>query len=316
MAQIFSTKSSAAGLSIASNALVVSLELAAGILTGSMSIISGAINSVLDLFAAIITFFSVRGADKPADERHSFGHGKLENIGGIIEAVLIFVAATWIIFEAVGRIVRGARVELLEVGIGIMLASMVINILVSRHLLRVARATDSIALEADARHLIADVYISVGVLLGLVTVRLTDINILDSLIALGVAVLILRTAYILTRRSFPGLMDVRLPFTEETEIRKSIAEHCGELVGFHALRTRKSGAERHIDLHLVMAKYMHLEEAHQMADHLEEDIKAKLPRASVTIHLEPCGEGCEQCPVVSCAERKGGTVTRGFRFLL
>lgn len=224
----------------------------------------------------------------------------MENISGTIEAVLIFVAAAFIVYEATKRIVVGAAVEYLSIGIGVMAASVVVNILVSRHLLRIARETDSIALEADARHLTTDVYTSLGVLGGLVVVRITGLNILDPILALGVALFILKTAYDVTRRAFPPLIDVRLPEDEEALIASCIIEHYGELLGFHELRTRKAGRERQIDLHLVVAKKASVEEAHSLCDHLENDIKRKLPYATVMIHIEPCEMACEQCPSSYC----------------
>ncbi|MFQ5826426.1 MAG: cation diffusion facilitator family transporter [Dehalococcoidia bacterium] len=287
---MFSTKTGAAGLSILSNSILILLKLVVGILMGSVSVIAEAIHSLLDLVAALIAFFGIRVAARPPDEQHPFGHGKVENLSAAAEALLILVAAGFVIREAVDRLITGARVELVEVGMGVMLVSVVVNILVSRRLFRVARATDSVALEADARHLTVDVYTSGGVLLGLLAVRLTGLHILDPIIALGVALIILKAAYDVTRKSFGGLLDEKLPPEEEELVRAAITEHVGELMGFHELRTRKSGSTRYIDLHLVMANEVTLEQAHDMCDHLEEDIKARLPNASVTIHCEPASE--------------------------
>jgi len=172
----------------------------------------------------------------------------------------------------------------------------VVNIIVSRHLLRIARDSDSIALEADARHLTADVYTSLGVLAGLVLVQVTGLNILDPIIAIGVAIFILRAAYSLTRRAFPPLIDIRLPEDEEELIVSTMSEHMGELVGFHELRTRKAGSERYIELHMIMARDASIERAHSLCDHLEEDIKSRLPNIHVTIHVEPCEMECDTCP--------------------
>ena len=292
---MFKTKTSAAGLSVISNTLLILLKVVAGILSGSVSVIAEAIHSGIDLVAAGIAFISLRIAGRPADAEHPFGHGKVENISGTIEAGLIFVAAAFISYAAIDRIITGAVVEYLIIGIAVMAVSVVANILVSRHLLRIARETDSIALEADARHLTTDVYTSLGVLAGLVVVQITGLNILDPIIALAVALFILRAAYNVIRRAFPPLVDVKLPEDEEALVASSIREHLGELVGFHQLRTRKAGSERYIDLHLVMAKNASLEEAHRLCDHLEEDIKSKLLNASVTIHVEPCQMECEEC---------------------
>jgi cation diffusion facilitator family transporter len=287
---MFSTKTGAAGLSILSNSILIVLKLVVGILMGSVSVIAEAIHSLLDLVAALIAFFGIRVADRPPDEQHPFGHGKAENLSAAVEALLILVAAGFVIREAVNKIISGARVELVEMGMGVMLISVVANILVSRRLFRVAKASDSVALEADARHLTVDVYTSGGVLLGLLAVRLTGLHTLDPIIALGVALIILKAAYDVTRKAFGGLLDEKLPLEEEELVSAAITEHVGELVGFHELRTRKSGSMRYIDLHLVMAKEVTLEQAHDMCDHLEEDIKARLPNASVTIHCEPASE--------------------------
>jgi len=279
-----------------SNTMLILLKVVAGILSGSISIIAEAIHSSIDLVAAVIAFVSLRIAGRPADWGHPFGHGKVENVSGTIEAGLIFVAAAFIIYYAIAKIIEGVVIEYVTVGIAVMAVSVVVNILVSRHLLRIARETDSIALEADARHLTTDVYTSLGVLVGLILVRITGLNILDPIIALGVALFILRAAYDVTRRAFPSLIDVRLPEDEETVIASCISEHFGELVGFHEMRTRKAGSERYIDLHLVMARDASVEEAHKLCDHLEEDIKSRLANTSVTIHVEPCEMECEECP--------------------
>ena len=293
---MFRTKTGAAGLSVLSNTLLILLKLVAGILSGSVSIIAEAIHSGIDLLAALIAFVCLRIAGKPADREHPFGHGKVENVSGTIEAVLIFVAAIFIIYQAINRIIAEAIVEYLSIGIAVMAISVVVNIIVSRHLLRIARDSDSIALEADARHLTADVYTSLGVLAGLVLVQVTGLNILDPIIAIGVAIFILRAAYSLTRRAFPPLIDIRLPEDEEELIVSTMSEHMGELVGFHELRTRKAGSERYIELHMIMARDASIERAHSLCDHLEEDIKSRLPNIHVTIHVEPCEMECDTCP--------------------
>ena len=178
--------------------------------------------------------------------------------------------------------------------------------LVSRRLHKIADSTDSVALEADAWHLTTDVYTSLGVFVGLIIVRLTHLTILDPIIAIGVALLIFRAAWNITRKSMGGLVDVRLPQAEEDIIAASITEHLGEITGFHELRTRKSGSQRYIDLHLVLPKSVTLEEAHKLCDHLEGDIKSKLSNGLVTIHCEPCeqaenGTCPADCPVIDCS---------------
>ncbi|MFA5054873.1 MAG: cation diffusion facilitator family transporter [Dehalococcoidia bacterium] len=295
---MFGTKTSAAGLSVLSNTLLIVLKLTAGILSGSVSIIAEAIHSANDLIAALIAFFSIRMASKPADSQHPYGHGKIENISGTIEAILIFIAAGFIVYEAIDKIINKAEVEKLWLGIGIMAVSAVVNLFVSRHLLRVAHRDDSIALEADGRHLTVDVFTSAGVALGLLVVELTGLNILDPIIAIAVALLILKMAYDLTKKAFPPLIDSKLPEDEERLVALCVEEHIGplgEAVGFHKLRTRKSGSERYVELHLVMASDGSIEQAHNLCDHLEGDIMSKLPNAHVTIHVEPCDHECDEC---------------------
>jgi len=293
---MFRTRTSAAGLSIVSNTTLIAIKLAAGILSGSVSIIAEAIHSFIDLVAAVIAFISLRIASRPADREHPFGHGKAENISGTVEAVLIFVAAGFIIYEAVDRIINEKAIDFVPAGIAVMAVSVVVNVFVSRHLLRISRKTDSIALEADARHLTTDVWTSLGVMVGLVVVQVTKQNILDPIVAICVALFIMKTAYDVTRRAFPPLMDVRLPEDEEALIESCIKEHVGEVAGFHQLSTRKAGSERHIKLHLVMSANTSVEDAHDLCDHLEEDIKSKLLNVSVTIHVEPCDKECDKCP--------------------
>jgi cation diffusion facilitator family transporter len=300
---MLATKAKAAAVSVVSNSLLILLKVVAGLLTGSISLIAEAIHSMMDLVAAIIAFISVQISDRPADERHPFGHGKVENISGVVEAVLIFIAAGIIIYEAVKRLITGATLELVEIGIGVMAVAIVVNILVSRYLLKVSRATDSLALEADARHLTTDVMTMAGVLVGLAIVRLTGLNIVDPITAILVTLLIMKTAYAITKKSFGGLVDVKLPEAEESVIKSCILEHSGKVVAFHELRTRKAGSQRYIDLHLVMPRNANVEEAHRMCDHLEEDIESRLPRINVTIHVEPCTIECEQCSI-SCVLRK------------
>ena len=300
---MFSTRSGAAKLSLVVVIGLIVLKVVVAVITGSISILAQAVDSFLDLFAMAITLFAVGMAIRPADEEHPFGHGKVENIAAIVQAVLIFAAVGLIIYSAVHRITVGVALELTEAGIGIMLVSIMVSIFLSRHLLRVSRATDSIALEASARNIAADVYSAAGVLAGLVLIRFTGLNILDPIIALLVALLILKVAYDVLRKSFGGLIDVRLPKREEGEIMSCIMQHGGELVGFHKIRTRKAGSQRHIDLHLVMPRNASLEEAHRICDHLEQDIETRLTYTSVTIHVEPCSIECDQCSV-SCSLRR------------
>jgi len=299
---IIASKSYAAKLTLIVVIGLIVLKVAVVVITGSISILAQAVDSSLDLLAIVVTFVAIRIATKPADEEHPFGHGKVENIAAMVQAALIFAVGGWIIYSAVQRIITGARVELAEAGIAVMLVSMIASIFLSRYLFKVAKAVDSVALQANAQNIAVDVYSAAAVLAGLVAVRFTGLNILDPIIALAVAALILKTGYDVLINSFGGLIDTRLPEAEESVIRACIIKYNYRMVAFHDLRTRKAGSYRYIDLHLVMPKNESVEEAHRVCDHLERDIKSKLPRAHITIHVEPCATECDQCSV-SCTLR-------------
>jgi len=296
---MFSTRKGAAKLSLAVIFGLIVLKVAVAIITGSLSIFAQAADSFLDLFAMAVIFFAVGIAAKPADEKHPFGHGKVESIAAITQAMLILTAGGLIIYSAVRRIISGATIELAEAGIGVMLISMIVSIFLSRHLLRVSRATDSIALESSARNITADVYSAAAVLGGLIAVYFTGLSILDPIIALLVVLFILKAAYDILRKSVSELADTKLSEAEEDAIRLCFQEYEGELVGFHKLRTRRAGSQHYVDLHLVVPKDATVEEAHQLSDYLEEEIEARLPNTSITIHVEPCTLECDQCPI-SC----------------
>ncbi len=301
---MFSGRSGAARLSVIVVVGLIAVKVAVGAITGSLSVLAQAIDSFLDLFAVSITFLALRIADRPADAGHPFGHGKAENIAAIIQAVLIFIAGGSIIYSAVRRAQTQAVLEMTEAGIGVMAFSIIVSILLSRHLLKVARQEDSAALEANARNIAADVYSAAAVLVGLIVVRVTGITIIDPILAGLVALFILKVAFDVLRKSSGGLVDAKLPEDEEQLIQVAITEHLGgEIVSFHKLRTRKSGNQRYIDLHLVMPKHITIEEAHNMCDHLEKDIEEKLIRTDVTIHVEPCDDDCDACDL-TCEERK------------
>ncbi|MCK8519057.1 cation diffusion facilitator family transporter [Methanoculleus sp. 7T] len=309
-------KQKTARLSVASNTFLVATKLAVGVAIGSVGIISEAIHSAIDLIAAVVAYFSVRQSARPPDECHTFGHGKYESISGLLEAILILVAAVMIINEAVRNLLGGEEtlnVEALGLGIAVMLLSAGVNLYVSSRLMAVAKKTESIALESDAWHLRTDVYTSAGVVAGLILIKLTGIVMLDSFVALGVAAIILKAAFDLIRRSFEDLVDRSLPPEEEARIREIISEHCTAVISFHRLRTRRSGPNRFVDLHMVVPKSATLEEAYGIVKHIETDVKQEFPRTSVTIRVQPCtGEDCLACGVLAaCPECEHLTLHEG-----
>jgi len=294
---MLATKENTAKLSIFAIFFLIAMKVVASIVTGSIAIRADAIHSAIDLVGAIVGFIGIKIAGRPPDRQHPFGHGKAENVAGVVIAALIFIAAGTIAYQAITRLISGATVELVTVGIYVTAAAIVINLAISWYTMRVARATDSVALEATARDLLADVLSSAAVLVGLILVRLTGIALLDPIVALLVAIIIFRTAFLTMKKSFGGLIDTRLPRPEERKIIACLREHGGQLVGFHKIRTRKAGSQRYIDFHLVVPKDVSVEEAHQLCDELEREIETKLSYTSVTIHIEPCDGKCQQCSI-------------------
>jgi cation diffusion facilitator family transporter len=300
---MFSGSRGAARLSLIVVIGLIVVKVAVAAITDSLSILAQAVDSFLDLFAVGVTFLAVHIAAKPADTEHPFGHGKAENIAAIIQAVLIFLAGGSIIYTAVQRARINTPLEMTEDGIAVMAVSVVASILLSRYLWRVARQEDSTALAANARNIAADVYSAAAVLIGLIIVRLTGLDVIDDILAGIVALFILKVGFDVLRNSFGGLVDVKLPEEEENTIKEAIMEHFGgEVVSFHKLRTRKAGNQRYIDLHLVMPRHISIEAAHLMCDHLEKDMKRRLPRTDITIHVEPCDGACQACDL-KCEKR-------------
>jgi len=292
-------KEKTARLSVVSNSGLVLMKFIIGFAIGSVSIISEAIHSSMDLIAAVIAFFSVRKSAEPPDALHEFGHGKFEDISGLVEALLIFIAAILIIWEALQKLLGEPselfKPELLMYGIAVMGISALANWFVSQRLMKVAKQSESIALESDAWHLRTDVYTSLGVFFGLILIRLTGITLFDPLIALGVALVIMKAAYDLTRRSLSDLIDHSIPQSDEQRIKEIICDHASSYAGFHDLKTRRSGPEIFIEFHLVVPGTVSVLQSHDLSDHLESDLIIEFPRANITIHIEPCNEGCTRC---------------------
>lgn len=301
-------KVSAASLSVASNTMLIVLKTASGIAMGSISMISEAAHSGVDLVAAMIAFFSVRTSGKPADKDHPFGHGKIENLSGAVEALLIFLAAGWIVIEAVGRIMHPSPVTAVGWGVIVMLASCLVNLAVSHRLFTVGKKTESLALVADAWHLRTDVYTSAAVMFALGVIwagrRVTpaiDLHWVDPAAALVVSVLILRAAWDLTLKSARDLLDSTLPEREMSRIRDLILKKFPDVHGFHKLKARRSGHVRFVEFHMVVNPEMSVDHSHRITDDITREIKDLFPDTVVTIHVEPCDGRCDR----ECEENCG-----------
>ena len=283
-------KKRVARLSIFSNTFLVFMKLGAGLAVGSISMISEAVHSAVDLIASAIAYISVKKSAVPPDMCHEYGHGKFEDMSGIIEALLIVVASTIILYEAVMNLVSGHEIaseQLLSAGIAVMLISTIMNLYVSTKLFSVAKDTGSIALESDAWHLRTDVFTSAGVMVGLILIRITGFVQFDAIIAIGISFVILHAAYDLIKRSFAHLTDRSLPDDEMEEIREVLMRFCGNNVSFHAIRSRRAGPDRFVEFHLTVPGDSSVNDSHELTDRIEAALKSKLGRIFVTIHVEP-----------------------------
>lgn len=288
-------------LAIASNMALILLKLAVGLVSGVISIVSEAAHSAVDLVASLVAFFAVRQSEKPPDDRYTYGYGKVENVSGISESLLMMIAAAWIAYEAVEKLYSPKAPVYIEYGMVVMGLSVIVNWYVSGKLSKAAGQTGSQALEADALHLRSDVWTSLGVLAGLAAIKMTGFYWLDPVIAIVVAMVIFVSAYSMMQKSLRELTDASLS-PEDNEIIHTIIGRHPEIVSFHRLRTRRSGSHRLIDVSIVLSKEMNIDKAHGICDAIEADIAGVFAPCDTVIHLEPCSLGLS--PIAALTSRK------------
>lgn len=279
-----------AAVSIVSNTVLILIKVLAGILSGSISVLSEALHSFADLSASCLAYFSVSKSAKPADDDHPFGHGKYEDLAGFIEAILIILTALYILFVACEKIItHGGNYEIhTTIGILIMCLSVVVNWVISSYLDKIAKKTDSIALKTDSEHLRADIYSSLGIILGLIAVKVTGLNILDPIIAIFVAAIILKTGIKLTKQSSNNLLDGSLPKEDKGKIDEALKSFGAHgVIGAKQIRTSKSGSKRLIQMTIFLPSGMTLLEAHNICDEIETQIRKNLKNCDIIIHAEP-----------------------------
>lgn len=286
-----SKRAKIAVLSVISNSLLIVLKITAGVLSGSVSIISEAIHSSIDLLAALIAFFSIRASMKPADKEHPYGHGKIENLSGSVEGLLIFAAALLILREAVEKLLHPAKfnASYAIAAFLVMAFAGVVNIVVSSILYKTAREEDSIALEADALHLRTDVFTSFGVAGSVLFIMATGNRFLiaDPIVAIAVALLILKEAFELIKKALNPLLDSSLSEDDNAKIAAVMEHYKNAIVDYHQLRTRRAGPEKYVEFHMTVNRRLTVEESHQLSDKIENDLQKALLNASVSIHIEP-----------------------------
>lgn len=276
-----------AWLSIAAAIATILMKTAAYLMTGSVGLLSDAVESVVNLAGALMALSMLKLAAQPADTKHTFGHSKAEYFSSVVEGILILVAAGGIAYTAIERIIHPQPLE--QVGIGILVCTVAsaVNFVVARVLMKAAKAHNSITLEADSQHLMTDVWTSAGVIAGVGLIAVTGWTLLDPLVALLVAANIVWTGIGLIRRSVDGLMDIVLPIEDQQSIEKIMVKYREKGVEFHELRTRQSASHRFIVVHMLVPGGWTVHDAHHVAEDFESDIRILLGDTFITTHLEP-----------------------------
>jgi cation diffusion facilitator family transporter len=275
-------------VSIVAALATIGLKGGAYAITGSVGLLSDALESLVNLAAAIVALLALSAAARPEDEEHRYGHSKAEYFSSAFEGALIMLAAASIIYASVRRLVAPQPIEQVPLGLGISVIASLINLCVARMLFRAGRRHHSITLEADAHHLMSDVWTSAGVIVGVGAAGMTGWQRLDPLIAILVALNIIRTGASILRRSLMGLLDTALPDELQRKITEILARHAKkEGVRFHALRTRQAGAWRFVDFHVLVPGDWSVQRGHDLLEAIEEEVRAAVPNTSVFTHLEP-----------------------------
>jgi cation diffusion facilitator family transporter len=275
-----------AWLSIAAAMATIGLKLAAWLLTGSVGLLSDALESLVNLVGGFVALAMLEVASRPADEDHAFGHGKAEYFSSGIEGTLILIAAIAIIIAAGRRLLHPLPLEQLGIGLAISVLASSVNLAAAWVILGAGKRHDSITLRANAHHLLTDVWTSAGVLAGVGLVAISDWHWLDPLVAMAVAANIIRTGARIVRASVQGLMDSSLPAGERLAIERLLEPHQQDGVQFHALLTRRAGAERFISLHVLVPGRWTVHRGHRLVERIESDIRAALGNATIFTHLE------------------------------
>lgn len=300
-------KKMAAGLSIISNVLLTVLKVIAGCLSGSLSIISESIHSLSDLFASALTYFSVIKSSQPADNDHPYGHGKYEDMSGFVEGILIIFASIYIFYEAVKNIIYGVSIEQENnLGIAVMLFAVFMNIIVSTTLFRVAKESNSISLYADGEHLRTDIYTSLGVLIGLVLIKITGQILFDPIIAILIAAFIYKAGYAISKKSLMNLLDHSLPNDDIEKIKKIVNEMSGSAkLKKGSIKARQVGPSKDIDMILQFPENTSICECHKICDEVEKQIREIYTNCSISIHAEPIcyKKNCQNCNNCNNTER-------------
>jgi len=298
----------AAVVSICGALSLAIIKLIIAVSSGSMAVMASAVDSLLDILMSGVNYMAISHAERPPDQCHPFGHGKFETVATLFQALVITGFGAWIIYEATQRLTEGRHLQELNQGIGILAFSAVVSWFIARYLSKIAKQTDSSALEADSLHFRMDIYSNLGLMIGLLLIRWFHIDWLDSALSILVASYILHEALQLIKRSMTDILDHQLPEDIQQQIHELISSHKGPLAGYHGLRTRRAGSLKIMDFHLEVCKEITVADAHKLADGLEKRIEKTIPGADVIIHIEPCETS--NCPGVNNCQQIKARITQ------
>jgi len=288
----------------AASALVLAAgKFIVGLLSGSMTVVSSGLDSLLDVFMSAMNFYAVRKASEPADDEHRYGHGKAEDLAGTFQSMIIVLSGGFIIFKASQTFIEKGTISYSFLDLFAMCLSLVFSFVISTTLLRVGNRTGSNALKADALHYRSDLYSNSGAIIAIILTHYTGFVVFDLAFAVVVGLIIIFSAIKIFRTSISGIMDSRLDDEVEREIRDMINAMSFPMAGFHKLRTRHSGSNKYIDFHLLACRKLHIDEAHALAHGIENRIKVKIPFSDVIVHVEPCNEECDLTEI-TCVFKK------------
>ena len=307
-------KQKASAFAVCASLALAAAKFVVGVASGSMTVVSSGLDSLLDVFMSAMNFFAIKKAAEPADDEHHYGHGKAESIAASVQAMVIVVTGVFIIYKAAEEFAKGGMIAYSSRDVGVMCLSLVFSLLISSHLRRVGRKTESAALEADALHYRSDLYSNSAAIAAIVLTYYTGRTFFDHLFAVITGLVIVFSAVKILRHGISGLMDRRIPPYMEKEIEAIIDSMPFPYAGYHKLRTRYAGDKKYIDFHLLTCRKLRIDEAHELADRIEGRIAEKIPSLDTVIHVEPCTYPCEltegSCTVISMRLQRGDAPLR------
>ncbi len=288
----------------AASALVLAAgKVTIGLFSGSMTVVSSGLDSLLDVFMSAMNFYAIGKASEPADDEHRYGHGKAEDLAGVFQSLVIVLSGLFIIGKALQTFLQKGTISYSFFDFFAMCLSLVFSLVISTILLRTGKRTGSAALKADALHYRSDLYSNSGAIAAIALARYTGIILFDLVFAVVAGIIIIVSAVNIFRESISGIMDSRLSDEIERQIKDIINGMSFPMAGFHKLRTRHAGSNKYIDFHLLACRKLHIDEAHALADRIENQIKATIPLSDVIVHVEPCKESCDLTEI-TCVLRK------------